>query len=56
VEPYGIWPLKFPISEPRAIIGGVSYDVARQTIYVTQRFADTDQYESRPVIHTFQIK
>ena len=56
VVPYGIWPLEFPTSEPRTIIGGVSYDPARQTIYVAQRHADRDEYESRPVIHTFLVR
>ncbi len=56
VVPYAIWPLQFPTPEPRTIIGGVSYDPARQTIYVTQRYADRDAYESRPVIHTFHVR
>ena len=56
VVPYAIWPLEFPTSEPRTVIGGVGYDPAHQTIYVAQRHADRDEYESRPVIHTFRIR
>ena len=56
VVPYGVWPLTFPTPEPRTIIGGVSYDAVNQTIYVAQRYADRDEYESRPVIHTFKIQ
>jgi hypothetical protein len=37
-------------------MGGVTYDAARQTIYVAQRHADREEYESRPVIHTFQVR
>ena len=56
VVPYAIWPLEFPTPEPRTVIGGVGYDPLHQTIYVAQRHADRDDYESRPVIHTFRIQ
>jgi hypothetical protein len=56
VVPYALWPLEFPTPAPQTLIGGVSYDQVRQTIYVAQRHADRDQYEARPVIHTFQVR
>lgn len=56
VVPYAIWPLEFATPEPRTVIGGVSYDPAGRVIYVTQRHADRDEYESRPVIHAFHVR
>jgi hypothetical protein len=55
-EPYAVWPLEFPTAEPRTIIGGIGYDPAHRTIFVTQRHADRDEFQSRPVIHIFQIR
>jgi hypothetical protein len=56
VVPYAIWPLEFPTAEPRTIMGGIGYDAARRTIYASQRYADRDADESRPVIHVFQVR
>ena len=56
VVPYAIWPLEFPTVEPRSAIGGVAYDAAHRTIYVSQRHADRDEYQARPVIHTYQVR
>jgi hypothetical protein len=55
-EPYAVWPLEFPTPEPRTIMGGIGYDSAHRTIYVTQRHADRDEYQSRPVIHLYQVR
>ena len=55
VVPYGVWPFQFPTQEARVIMGGVSYDAARQTIYIAQSYADTDVYESRPIIHALKV-
>jgi hypothetical protein len=56
VVPYAVWPIQFPTAEPRTSIGGVGYDPASRTIYVSQSYADRDEFESRPVIHTFQVR
>ena len=56
VVPYAIWPLEFPTPEPRVSIGGIGYDPAHRTIFVTQRHTDRDEFQSRPVIHTFRVR
>lgn len=56
VLPYAVWPLEFPTPAPRVSIGGVGYDPAHRTIFVTQRHTDRDEYQSRPVIHLFQVR
>lgn len=55
IQPYGVWPIDFPISEPTVLSGGVGYDAANQVLYLSQLLADRDGYSYRPVIHAFQI-
>lgn len=55
VVPYGVWPFELPTYEMRVRLGGVAYDVKTQRLYVSQLFADKDGYESRPIIHVFQL-
>ena len=51
VVPYDVWPFTFPTEEPKVLIGGVSYDPATQTIFVSQNFADSSQ----PIIHVLRV-
>ncbi len=55
VVPYGVWPFDLPTFEKAVKIGGVTYDPARQLLYVSQMGADKDGYASRPIIHAFQL-
>lgn len=55
VVPYGVWPFDLPTYEMRVRLGGVSYDAVQQRLYVTQLYADKDGYQSRPIIHVFQL-
>lgn len=55
VVPYGVWPFAFPTPEPMVRIGGVGYDPASQTIYVSQLLADQDGYGYRPLIHALKV-
>lgn len=55
VLPYGVWPFDFPTFEKQVRIGGVTYDAERQLLYVAQLLADKDGYQSRPIIHVFQL-
>jgi hypothetical protein len=56
VVPYGVWPISLPTPELQALIGGVGYDAARQTLYLSQLRADPDNYSYRAVIHSLKIK
>ena len=55
ITPYGVWPLELPTPEKTVRLGGVGYDPVHQLLYVSQMYADTDGYASRPVIHVLQI-
>ena len=55
VVPYGVWPFELPTPEARVRLGGVSYDPAKRTLYISQLYADQDGYASRPIIHTLQV-
>lgn len=55
VVPYGVWPFDFPTTEESVRIGGVGYDAATQTLYVSQLLADRDGYSFRPVIHMLRV-
>lgn len=55
VVPYGVWPFELPTPEARVRLGGVAYDAARQTLYISQLYADPDGYASRPVIHALHV-
>jgi len=55
VMPYGVWPFALPTAEPMVRIGGVGYDSASQTIYVSQLLADQDGYGYRPLIHALKV-
>jgi hypothetical protein len=55
VVPYGVWPITLPTTEPRAMVGGVGYDAARQILYFSQLRADKDGYASRSLIQALKI-
>ena len=55
VVPYGVWPFDLPTPEASVKLGGVGYDSARQSLYISQLGADKDGYSYRPVIHAIQI-
>lgn len=55
VTPYGVWPLELPTPETTMRLGGVGYDPVNQLLYVSQMYADTDGYASRPLVHVIQI-
>ena len=55
VMPYGVWPFELPTFEKQVRVGGVSYDAERQLLYITQLYADKDGFQSRPIIHVFQL-
>ena len=55
ITPYGVWPFDLPTAEPTIKVGGVGYDAATQTLYLSQMLADRDGYSYRPVIHALRI-
>jgi hypothetical protein len=55
VVPYGVWPFDLPTPEQSVKLGGVGYDAATQTLYISQLLADRDGYSYRPVIHVLRI-
>lgn len=55
VVPYGVWPFELPTPEAEVKIGGVGYDAATQTLYLSQMQADRDGYSYRPVIHALRV-
>lgn len=55
VTPYGVWPFELPTPEPGVKIGGIGYDSATQTIYLSQMRADKDVYSNRPIIHVLKV-
>lgn len=55
VVPYGVWPFDLPTPEPGVRLGGVGYDPATSTIYLSQLHADRDGYAYRPVIHVLHV-
>lgn len=55
VVPYGVWPFDFPTQDSQVKIGGVGYDAATQTLYVSQMLADRDGYSYRPVVHVLHV-
>lgn len=55
VVPYGVWPFTLPTPEATFRMGGVGYDAAHQTLYLSQMLADQDGYASRPVMHVLKV-
>ena len=56
IVPYGVWPLELPTPEPTATkLGGVGYDAATQTLYVSQLYADKGGLSYRPIIHVIRV-
>lgn len=55
VKPYGVWPFDLPTPELSVKVGGVGYDAATQTLYLSQMMADRDGYSYRPVVHAFHV-
>jgi hypothetical protein len=55
VKPYGVWPFELPTPEPSIKLGGIGYDSATQTIYVSQMRADKDGYSNRPIVHVLKV-
>jgi hypothetical protein len=55
VVPYGVWPFDLPTAATIWKLGGVGYDAATQTIYLSQLQADKDGYSYRPIIHALRV-
>ena len=55
IVPYGVWPFDLPTPEQSVKIGGVGYDAATQTLYISQMLADKDGLSFRPVIHVLRV-
>lgn len=55
VVPYGVWPFDLPTTATTVKLGGVGYDPATQTLYLSQLYADKDGYSYRPVIHMLHV-
>ncbi|HYE85593.1 MAG TPA: hypothetical protein VEA16_04525, partial [Vicinamibacterales bacterium] len=55
VVPYGVWPFDLPTTATTVKLGGVAYDAASQTLYLSQLYADQDGYSFRPVIHMLRV-
>lgn len=55
LKPYGVWPMTFPTTAGKLIIGGVTYDAQTQTLYVSQRDANRGEFTQSPVIHAFTL-
>ena len=55
VTPYGVWPFELPTPAEKVKLGGVGYDAATKTLYLSQLYADKDGYSFRPVIHALRL-
>lgn len=55
VTPYGVWPFDLPTPAEKVKLGGIGYDQATKTLYVSQLYADKDGYSFRPVIHALRL-
>jgi hypothetical protein len=55
VVPYGVWPFDLPTTATTVKLGGVGYDAATKTLYLSQLYADQDGYSYRPVIHMLHL-
>lgn len=55
VKPYAVWPFELPTPELTVRLLGVAYDAATQRLFVSQLGADRGRYESRAVIHVYQL-
>ncbi len=55
VVPYGVWPFDLPTSATTVKLGGVGYDPATKTVYLSQLYADKDGYSFRPVIQMLKV-
>ena len=53
--PYAVWTFTLPIQSPGRGIGGVGYDAATQTIYVSAVDAYQDDFAVRPLVHAFRV-
>jgi hypothetical protein len=51
IQPYAVWDLDLPYPEGGKHIGGVAYDSATGTLYVSQQYGN----EAYPVIHAFHV-
>ena len=55
-QPYGVWTLTLPDAQPDGKIGGVTIDLSRNRIYVSQMNADKVGLDGVPVIRAFDVR
>jgi hypothetical protein len=55
VQPYGVWPFDLPTSASQVRLGGIGFDPASRTLYISQLYGDQDGYSFRPMIHALRL-
>jgi len=57
VVPYGVWPFELPsLGQPQPRLGRLTYDAAGRRLFLTQLFAERDEYAYRPLIHVYAVR
>ena len=57
VVPYAIWPFELPslgALQPR--LGRLSYDAAGRRLFISELFAERDEFAYRPLIHVYTVR
>jgi hypothetical protein len=57
VVPYAVWPFELPaLGQPQPRLGRLTYDAAGRRLFITELFAEPDEYAYRPLIHVYTIR
>lgn len=57
VVPYAIWPFELPsLGDPQPRLGRMAFDARGHRFFLSQLFAEQDEFAYRPLIHIFTIR
>jgi hypothetical protein len=57
VVPYAVWPFELPaLGQPQPRLGRLTYDAAGRRLFVSELFAERDEYAHRPLIHVYTVR
>lgn len=56
VVPYAIWPFELPpLGQPQPRLGRLTYDPAGRRLFISELFAERDEFAYRPLIHVYTV-